>query len=422
MIPKPFLSCCLLVACALCLMSIGNVVQAQPDDTQTLVAGNTEFAFKLYQAIRDTSQGNLFYSPYSISEALAMTYAGARGDTARQMQNVLAFSLPPNALHPAFLALRTDLISRGDTESDKAVPTPVEGGLPARSLRIADALWGEKTLPFDSAYLDLVRANYGAGLQPVDFINAPEAARQTINDWVAKETQQRIKDIVPSGAVTPSTRLVLANAIYFKNAWQDQFEQQATSDDAFTLLDGSSITVPMMHEGSHSLPYMKGADYQAVDLPYAGNFGSMLIILPDSGQFESVEKALDARLWNTLTAGLKPTSLRLSMPRFNFTAALNLTDTLQAMGMADAFSGQADFTGMGPKNLAISAVLHKAFIAVDENGTEAAAATAVVMVGTAMQAPPPELVLNRPFIFAIRDAKTGAVLFVGRVLNPAASS
>jgi serpin B len=408
-------------ALALCLTSVGSQAWAQSGNTQALVDGNTQFALKLYQAVRGKAQGNLLYSPYSISEALAMTYAGARGETERQMRDALIFNLPQDALHPAILALRSDLVARGNKEPDKATATPFAPEIPARSLWIADGLWGEKTLPFESAYLDLVKANYGAGLQPADFINAPDMARQAINDWVAKETEDRIQNVVPPGVINSSTRLVLANAIYFKNAWLFTFDPKFIADSPFTLLDGQSVSVPMMNQtGAKIVGHFSGEGYQAVELPYAGNFGSMLIILPDSGQFEAVEKSLDAKLLSTITAGLKPEPLKLSMPRFKFTFALSLNETLQAMGMTDAFSDKADFSGMGPKNLFIGAVLHKAFIAVDENGTEAAAATVAVMGLTAM-AQAKELRIDRPFIFAIRDSQTGAILFMGRVLNPAAS-
>lgn len=397
------------------------IAQEDPQDAQAqLVAGSTAFAFDLYQAIRSSTDGNLFYSPYSVSQALAMTYAGARGDTETEMGAVLHFTLPQSALHSSMGALNADLTARGNNAGDEA------NGIPPSSLRVANALFGEQTYPFLPQYLTLMATDYGAGLQLVDFRNAPDAARQQINAWVAENTEDRIQNIVPEGAITEETRLALANAVYFKASWLEPFEEQATADAPFTLLNGETVTSAFMNQ-QESFRYSigtAGGGYQAVELPYYAGGTSMLLILPED--FASFEAALDADTFNAVVDSMGYTEVRLALPKFTFEFPLPLTDVLQAMGMTTAFDADtADFSGMADippgTNLYIGAVLHKAFIAVDEKGTEAAAATVVIMAEatSAMPSEPLILTFDRPFIFAIRDTQTGALLFVGRVLNPA---
>ncbi len=377
-----------------------------------LVAGNTAFAFATYDQLRGTTDGNLLFSPYSISEALAMTWAGAAGETATQMANALSFTLGQPALHEAFHALDADLTTRGSGSEE-----------PARTLRIANALWGEQTYPFSDTYNDEIERYYGAGLQRTDFINAPEDARGQVNDWVAEHTEDRIQNIVPEGVITSITRLVLANAISFYGPWQSQFEPDATSDDTFHLLDGGTVTVPFMFQQEH-LPYASGDGYQAIELPYDGSGFALTVILPDEGQFETVEAELDAGTLATAVDQLAYTEVLLYLPKFEFDFGASVADTLQALGMTDAFNPDAaDFTGMvegtPAEPLFISDVLHKAFISVDENGTEAAAATVVIGVGAgAPTQEPPEVRIDRPFLFAIRDTDTGTLLFLGRVMDP----
>ncbi|MDH7489164.1 MAG: serpin family protein [Anaerolineae bacterium] len=382
-----------------------------PSDLAELVAGNSAFAFDLYQAIRE-KPGNLFYSPYSISVALAMTYAGARGTTERQMADVLRFTLPQDRLHPAFNLLDQALASRGAGAKSK-------DGKPFR-LSVANSLWGQAGYKFLPAFLDTLAENYGAGLRLVDFHSAPEAARKTINDWVSDQTEGKIKDLIPQGAIDALTRLVLANAIYFNAAWMYPFDKDATQDGPFYLLDGSQVTVPMMRQDKH-FRYFAGNGVQAVELPYDGGEVSMVILVPDKGKFPAFEQSLTADTVADILSKMETTNVNLTMPKFKYDATLSLAATLKAMGMPDAFSPDADFSGMdGTRNLAITDVFHKAFVAVDEAGTEAAAATAVVIGLTAMPVSPVELTVDRPFVFLIRDVQTGAILFVGRVLNPSA--
>lgn len=384
--------------------------QVGTTDLDTLVNGNSELAFDLYQQLKD-EEGNLFYSPYSISLALAMTYAGARGETETQMADALDFLLSQDKLHPAFNALSLELDSRGQGAQGK----DGEGF----RLNIVNAIWGQKDYTFLADFLDVLAVNYGAGLRVLDFIGAPEESRVTINDWVADQTEGRIEDLIPQGLINSMTRLVLTNAIYFNTAWLNPFDEDITRDGDFYRLDGSQVTVPMMSQQEH-LGYAEGDGYLAVELPYDGEELSMVILLPDSGQFESFENSLSAEQVAAIIESLDYREVALTMPKFEFDSEFSLLEALSALGMPIAFSGGADFSGMtGNRDLFIADVVHKAFVSVDEAGTEAAAATAVVMEMTAM----PDVVevsVDRPFIFLIRDIETGAILFVGRTLNPSA--
>lgn len=375
------------------------------DDLTKLVRGNSEFAFDLYQEIRD-DDGNIFFSPYSISAALAMTYAGARSDTAQQMSSTLHFTLPQETLHSNF-----NILNQALTDNSGEF-----------TLNIANALWGQSDTNFISDFLDLLNTNYGAGMRLVNFKEDPEGARIGINDWVENKTENKIKDLLPPGVIDELTRLVLANAIYFKADWVYQFAGDLTADSTFTLLDDSQITVPMMslREGV-PLSYCEGDGYKAVEMPYKGTTISMFIILPDTDLFEDLESTLSAERVSDISESLESQLVKVKMPKFQFEKSLDLNDTLSAMGMPVAFTEQADFSGITTdENLHIDKILHKAFVAVDENGTEAAAATVVVAGVTC--APPPCILLtiDHPFVFLIRDSSTGAILFLGRVLDPTA--
>ncbi len=382
-----------------------------PDAAQVpgLVAGNTELALDLYQALF-SAEANLFYSPYSISEALAMTYAGARGETAEQMAAALRLTLPQEQLHPAWNALDQALATRGQqAQAD---------GEPFR-LHVINVLWGQKDYGFRPEFLDLLAENYGAGLRMLDFRGAPDESRQTINRWVEEQTEQKIKDLLPSGSINPLTRLVLSNAIYFNAGWLHPFLKEATFDAAFNLLDGTTVTVPTMHE-SERLGYAEGDGWQAVELPYVGQELSMVILLPAVGQFEALAQGLDAASLAAMVQGIQPTQVSLALPRFKYESGVRLKDALSRLGMTLAFSMAADFSGMTARpELFVDDVYHKAFVGVDEKGTEAAAATAVVMDLKSMPAQPKEVRVDRPFIFLIRDVQTGAVIFLGHVVNPA---
>jgi serpin B len=423
----------IVLALALVLPVIASVQMAQPvagevlesdkdritspdvstSEQASLVEGNSAFAFELYQKLVEQLEGqeaNLFYSPYSISLALAMTYAGARNETAQQMADTLQFLLGQERLHPAFNWLDAELASRGEGAQGK----DGEGF----RLNIVNTIWGQKDYEFLSDFLDVLAENYGAGLRILDFITETEKSRVTINDWVSDQTEDRIEDLIPKGMIDEWTRLVLTNAIYFNAAWEYPFNEKVTADDPFYLLDGGQVIVPMMKQ-TESFGYTEGEGYQAVELQYDGGELSMLILLPEADEFEAFEAGLQAEQVDAIIRDLQFTEVALTMPKFEFDSQFSLKDTLAEMGMPIAFSSSADLSGMtGKPELFISDVVHKAFVAVDEAGTEAAAATAVIVGLTAIPEPTVEVTVDRPFIFLIRDIETGAILFVGRVLNP----
>lgn len=379
-------------------------------DVSTLVTGNNTFAFDLYRILK-AEQANVFYSPYSISLALAMTYAGARNETEQQMSDTLWFLLDQENLHPAFNYLDIELGKRGQGAKGKD-----DEGF---RLNIVNAIWGQEDYEFLADYLDLLAQNYGAGLRLLNFAEKPEPSRLTINKWVSDQTEGRIEDLIPQGLINAMTRLVLTNAIYFNAAWLYPFETELTQNGQFHLLDGNTATVPMMRQ-SEKFGYMEGEDYQAVELHYDGNELSMIIILPDPGKFGAFEDRLDIGRMNEIIQELDYQQVRLTMPSFEFSSSFSLREALSAMGMPIAFSGDADFSGMtGARDLFIRDVVHKTFISVDEAGTEAAAATAVIMELTAAPEKPVEVNIDHPFIFLIRDIETGSILFVGKVINPA---
>jgi serpin B len=383
--------------------------QVPDSDLEQLEEGNRAFALNLYQQLR-SQEGNLFYSPYSISLALAMTFAGARGETEAQMADVLHFDLPQEDLHPAFNALSQILESRA-----QPVGEDQEGGL---ELSIANSLWGQAGYSFQTEFLDRLAENYAAGMREVDFAQS-EQARKLINDWVAEETRDKIKNLIPQGVLDELTRLVLANAIYFKAAWQHPFDEGMTAQQEFTLMEGGMIQVDMMRQ-SEMLDYNMGDGYQAVRLPYSGDSADMLVLLPDQGRFAEFEEALNAETVIEILSGLESRQINLVIPKFKVESTFELSDALPAMGMQDAFdASKADFSSIsGKPELYISNVVHKAFVDVNEAGTEAAAATAVIMKLGSVPAEPLTLQIDRPFIFMILDRATGTVLFVGRVLDP----
>ena len=377
-------------------------------DLVSLVGGNSAFAFDLYHSLRE-EKGNLFYSPYSISIALAMTYAGARAETERQMADALQFRLPQETLHAAMNALDSRLTSRGqDGEGFR--------------LNIANAIWGQSGYDFNLDFLDVLALNYGAGMRSINFAETPEESREVINDWVAERTEDRIRDLIPEGAIDGFTRLALTNAIYFNAAWHSPFQVEATKDRTFNLIDGAAIQTPMMSQTA-SFGYLRGDGYQAIDLLYQGEEMSMTLLVPDEGKFSQFEAALDADTVGGILKNIRSERLQLTMPLFEFESQFGLNEALKSLGMPYAFSGTAaDFSGMdgrkcaeNPDCLMITDVFHKGFVSVDEEGTEASAATGVLMGPTSL---PPQVVIDRPFIFLIRDIEAEAILFVGRVMDP----
>jgi serpin B len=285
---------------------------------------------------------------------------------------------------------------------------------------IANALWGQDGHAFEADFLDALAENYGAGMRIVDFVGATEAARGVINEWVADETNDRITDLIPEGALGPMVRMVLTNAVYLDATWRVPFDPEATADGPFTLLDGPQVTVPIMHQ-EESLPYASGEGWQAVELPYVGGELAMTILVPDAGRYGEIEADAGALL--DAVRGSEVRMVRLGLPSFEFRTQTGLGDVLRRLGMPGAFDpATADFSGMtAAERLFISDVIHEAFIAVDEAGTEAAAATAVVMRATGAPMDAVTLEIDRPFLFSLYDRETGAVLFMGRVLDPSHS-
>ena len=371
------------------------------------------FATDLYKHLagpQSKEKGSLFLSPFSIEVALAMTAAGARGKTFDEMAKVLHLPKEP---HAAF----GELIGRLNKTDAKNRPF---------ELSVANAIWAQQDFPWHQEFIALTQKHYGAGVVGVDFKQS-EAARKQINAWVEKETRTKIKDLIPEGVINALTVMVLANAIYFKSNWLYRFDKKLTKDEPFTLADGTRKDAPLMSQkgkfnyGEMHLGGRTGLQVQVLELPYAGKELSMLVFLPEKGR--GVEL-----ISSRLTAGalaepqLAPTDVQVSLPRFKAESTLSLKPVLVDMGMRQAFTAQADFTGMSPRGeeLFITHVLHKAFVDVNEEGTEAAAATAVVIGRESAQAGPKVFRADRPFVYAIRDNATGAALFLGRYSGPEA--
>jgi serpin B len=378
-------------------------------DLSTLAKESNAFAVDLYGKL-SSQPGNLFFSPASISSAFAMAYAGAHGGTATEMASTLRFTLPPDRLHPAMGAFLAQL----------------NGAHSNYELHLANALWAEKDQHFLPDYTALMKADYAAGFHPVDFKANHEAARALINTWVADQTKQKILNLVPADAVTPLTRLILTNAIYFKAAWANQFTKSQTQSEDFHLSGTKSAKADLMHETKGG-QYFRGPAFQALELPYKSDELSMIVLLPDSPDgLSALEKTLTAANLNKWMSSLAyQETIVVTVPRFKVTQQFELSSALESLGMKMAFHpGQADFSGMtGDKTFSISAAIHKAYIDVDETGTEAAAATAVIMSAMAMRpmAPPPPPIVFRadhPFLFLIRDNSSGAILFLGRLTDP----
>jgi serpin B len=400
---------CLRLATFAGTMMLSTILLASHDAPspaiQEVVAGNTAFATDLYARLK-SRDGNLFFSPYSVSTALAMTYAGARGDTAQQMAKALHFTAPQERLHPAFSDLQTEL-----NAVQKA------GNL---QISVANSLWPQEEYPFLPEYLGLLKQYYGTSVTSLDYVAAPEAARKTINDWVEQKTNHKITDLIRPGVLNSLTRLVLANAIYFKGDWAKQFDPKLTSKGPFRVSASKDVECWMMYrKGTYA--YAETPDLQILQLPYRGSNLCMIVLLPrEPIAFGNLEHDLTAAKLAEWLNALHEREIDICLPKFKLTCETRLDRSLASMGMADAFTSRADFSGMdGQKNwLYIGAVLHKAFIDVNEEGTEAAAATAAIIQALGPETGPNFCAVH-PFVFLIRDNHTGSILFMGRVVNPA---
>jgi len=386
----------------------GGGKPAEPDEA-ALVKGNSHFALDLYARLR-ARDGNVFFSSYSISNALAMTYAGARGQTATQMAAALRFPMDGDRLHQSFAKVNRDVNAAGS-----------KGGA---EMQVANALWTQTGLATLPAFQATVKNLYGAGLTPLDFKRTPEKARMTINAWVEQQTRDRIKDLIPEGVLNSDTRVVLTNAIYFKGKWKYAFPEAATRNDKFTLSTGKAIDdVPLMSQ-QRRFRYLDGGSFQALALPYDADQQSMIVFLPKRADgLAELEKALTAARLADWLAQLAVQEVEVTLPRFKVAAEFQLKDALTALGMPLAFSRNADFSGIATgEPLSLSAVVHKAYVDVNEKGTEAAAATAAIVGTTSFREPEPRHVFraDHPFFFVIRDNGTGSLLFAGRLVNPQA--
>jgi serpin B len=379
----------------------GVSVEAQ----RRLVTDQTSFAIDVYRQLGlqlGESEDNLFFSPLGIQLTMAMVYGGARGATEVQMAEALHFGLPQESLHPALNWLDSTLQSRDGDGNFR--------------LNIVNATFGQEGQTFLDSYLDLLASNYGAGMSLLDFEREPEPAREAINDWVARRTERKIPELLPEGSIDPMTVMVLVNAMYFKAAWLEPFSERSTQSAVFHAA-GGDVTVSMMHGQPGGASYARGDGYQAVALPYLGKAFDMVIVMPDDERFDELESALDGEQLAGILDSLRPARIALAMPRFEIRTRAPMNRILQELGMADAFSAAADFSGItGRRNVYLSMVQHEAFVHVDEAGTEAAAATAAVVDLVSLPMP---VVLDRPFLFLIRDIETGTILFLGRLANPA---
>jgi len=390
-------------------LAVAALVPA-PVRADAFAQGNAEFALDIYGRVAAEKKGNVFCSPYSISSALAMTSAGAAGETARQMARALRLPEPGAAAHAAFGRLTQAFNAEGK-----------EGRI---SLVVANALWGQRGFAFKKEFLDLTSSRYGAGLHEFDFQADPDSARKTINAWVEKTTRGKIKGLVPVGLLERRTRLVLTNAVFFKGRWAAAFQKGQTKSEPFSLGDGGKVDVPLMHQ-TGDFSYTEGPDLQGLELPYQGGSLSLVILLPGKPDgLGALEKGLSESSLREWLGHLAPAKVTVSLPRFKAESQFQLGNALQAMGMRDAFSqSDADFSGMdGRRDLYIGAAIHKAFVEVNEEGTQAAAATAVVVNRMlAVRHRSVDFRADHPFLFLIRNRATGTILFIGRLTDPAAA-
>lgn len=378
-------------------------------DLTAAVAGNTDFALDLYRQLKGGASDNLFVSPQSISLALSMAYAGSAGTTQSAFEQVLHQGLAETSYHRAMNDLDRQLTSRGQGAQ-------ASDGQPFR-LRIANQLFAERTFGFEAPFLDTLAQEYGANVRLMDFVSQPDPARVSINQWVEQKTEDRIKDLLSEGTITRDTRAVLVNAIYFNAAWETQFEPNATRAAPFHNLSGTTSSVQMMNDSAIRAKGATVNGVEVVSLPYDGNELSMVVLMPPAGSFETFEQNLTSASLATHLAALRSEELELSLPKFELRTNKSLSESLIALGLGPAFGGGGDFSRMSTEaQLGISDVVHQSFVKVSETGTEAAAATAVIIGITSVPQTRP-VVIDRPFVFAIRDDATGAIVFLGRVVS-----
>ncbi len=383
----------------------GDGSKATLEDTGSVVDANNQFALDLYSKYK-SEEGNVFFSPYSISTALAMTYEGAKGQTAEEMQSVFHFPKDDSERRLGYAGLYNEL-----NKKDKEY-----------KLSTTNALWAQQDYYFLDEYFEAVEEYYGGKVTNLDFIKNAEKSRIIINDWVEDKTNDKIKDLIPSGVINSMTKLVLTNAIYFKGEWAKQFDKDNTSDQDFKITSDKVVKIPMMQcaYDETEFNYAENDELQILELPYFGGDLSMLVLLPKD-DIKTFENSITVERLTRWKKVLREQEVNVFIPRFKFETKYFMADTLKEMGMPTAFSDSADFSGMtGKQDLFISAVIHQAFVEVNEEGTEAAAATAVVMELKSIAEPEPIPIFraDHPFVFMIQEKETGSILFMGRVSDP----
>ncbi len=406
-------------------VTILNVPQAAPDAREidavfdAQIDGFTDFSFDLLRQINIEEMNNVMFSPHSIISAMSMVYPGAANSTKEEFEQLFNYQETENDNNRLMYTLNQELIP--DDYSSPYTEFREDGDaeeIPF-TFNMVNSTWGDQTFPFNPDYLADISSYYDAGMNVVDFINNYEEIRVTINDWVSDETNDKIKDLIPEGAISDATRMVLVNAIYMKANWQDDFSESATTDTEFTLLDNSKVNVSTMYK-KDNMQGIKTEGYAAVRLPYVGNEYSMLLVVPND--FNTTVTNLNATLFAEISADLPRNEIKLSLPKFKIEASYTLKDIFMKMGMTESFSDAADFSGFhaeSMRDLFISDIVHKTFIAIDEKGTEAAAATAVMMAGGSLPPESIEISFDKPFLYFIQHNETGHILFMGQVLNPA---
>jgi serpin B len=397
-----------------------SLERTKPAGPQSFAEDNNDFALAMFRRLGRPRE-NLFFSPFSIRTCLAMVHAGARDGTAAQMREALCISSSDEMLH---------------TASAEVVQRLRAARSPDEEIAIASSLWGQDGVPLEPRFLDLIARHYDGAMNLVEFRRRAEAARATINEWVVDRTRKRIRDLIPPRGVDADTRLVLVNAVYFKGKWALRFRTEATRDESFHLEGGGKVRVPLMFQ-QERIPYLEAGDYQVVDLAYRGGNLSMLVLLPKRKDgVRDLESSLSAQILDDCVAQMRTCAIKLFLPRFKIRwGTVDLKDQLTALGMPLAFSrSQANFSGINgrvppdPESLFISAVFHQAFVETNEEGTEAAAATAAAVMVTGARfrpsKPPPIPIVraDHPFVFAIRDRESGAILFLGRIADPTRES
>lgn len=414
-------ACLVVVAVTSCGESLrpppGELIQSQKqritedassEDAAQATDNETAFALDVYRELKKRPEDNIAFSPRSITAALAMTYAGARGETAKAFETTLHQTLPHAQFHRAMNSLDRALASRGEGASGTK-------GRPFR-LRQNNQLFTDKGFDVLPVFLDVLAQEYGAGVRRLDFVHAPEPSRHSINEWVSHNTEGLIPELLPSGSITPATVLALVNTLYFNASWAAPFAHEKTTAAPFTLSDGTIIQVPTMRQENAGARYVKHGDVDVVELPYQGNETSMVLLVPAVGKLDSFENSLTVESLQSHLVGLENTFKLVHLPKFKARTAASLLDVLTTLGLGIAFGGAADFTGINSEGgIQISDVIHQAVVQVDEEGTEAAAATAVIGERTSL---PDTLEVNRPFLFLIQDKPTGMILFLGRIAHP----